>query len=188
MKYFFACTIPELVQFTPFASTSIPSKKELLILSAKLLAIYCASIPDLLLCFATVSGCEQLVVVPTHVRCGTLDLLITVVPDLVQVALEAATSNSDHYTLSAEISMAQAVPNLCVSRKVFHQVNRNTVCCAIQDMLCRNIWLADNPIEILLEYFSLLVGCYLTTKVIRVCNKYIPWLDYQCNRAFCLKQ
>ena len=32
--------------------------------------------------FATVSGCDQLVVGPTHSRGGTRDLLITDVPDL----------------------------------------------------------------------------------------------------------
>ena len=36
--------------------------------------------------FATVSGCDQLVG-PTHARGGTLDLLMTDVPDLVQVAV-----------------------------------------------------------------------------------------------------
>ena len=79
--------------------------------------------------FATVSGCDQLVVGPTHARGGTLDLLMTDVPDLVRVAVVAPIGNSDHSSLSAVISMAQAVPNLCVSRKVFlkHQVNWNTV-------------------------------------------------------------
>ena len=37
--------------------------------------------------FATVSGCDQLVVGPTHARGGTLDLLMTDVPDLVRVAV-----------------------------------------------------------------------------------------------------
>ena len=37
--------------------------------------------------FATVSGCDQLVVGPTHARVGTLDLLMTDVPDLVRVLL-----------------------------------------------------------------------------------------------------
>ena len=74
--------------------------------------------------FATVSGCDQLVVGPTHARGGTLDLLMTDVPDLVRVAVVAPIGNSDHPSLSAVISMAQAVPNLCVSRNVFlkHQV------------------------------------------------------------------
>ena len=67
--------------------------------------------------FATVSGCDQLVVGRTHARGGTLDLLMTEVPDLVRVAVVAAIGNSDHSSLSAVISMAQPVPNLCVSRK-----------------------------------------------------------------------
>ena len=81
--------------------------------------------------FGTVTGCDQLVVDPTHVRGGTLDLLKTDVPDLVRVAVVAPIGNSDHYSLSAVFSMAQAVPNLCVSRKVFlkHQINWNTVWC-----------------------------------------------------------
>ena len=37
--------------------------------------------------FATVSGCDQLVVGSTHARGGTLDLLTTDVPDLVRVAV-----------------------------------------------------------------------------------------------------
>ena len=69
--------------------------------------------------YATGSGCNQLVVGPTHVRGGTLDLLMTDVPDLVRVAIVAPIYNSDHSSLSAVISIAQAVPNLCVSRKVF---------------------------------------------------------------------
>ena len=79
--------------------------------------------------FATVSGCDQLVVGPTHARCGTLDLLMTDAPDVVRVAIVAPIGNSDHSSLSVVISMAQAVPNVCVSRKVFlkHQVNWNTL-------------------------------------------------------------
>ena len=69
--------------------------------------------------FPTVSGCDQLVVGPTHACGGILDPLMTDVPDLVQVAVVAPIGNSDHTSLSAVISMAQAVPNLCVSRKVF---------------------------------------------------------------------
>ena len=100
--------------------------------------------------FATVSGCDQLVVGPTHTPGGTLDLMITDVPYLVRVAVVAPIGNSDHSSLSAVISMTQAVPNLCVSRKVFmkHQVNCNTVCGAIRELPWRNIWLSDNPVEV----------------------------------------
>ena len=43
--------------------------------------------------FATVSGCGQFVVGPTHARDGTLDLLMTDVPDLVWVAVVAPINN-----------------------------------------------------------------------------------------------
>ena len=61
----------------------------------------------------------------THERGGTLDLLMTDVPDLVRVAVAAPIGNSDHSSLSTVISMAQVVPNLCVSRRVFlkHQID-----------------------------------------------------------------
>ena len=140
--------------------------------------------------FSTVSGCDQLVVGSTHARGGTFDLLITHVPDLVLVCVVAPIGNSDHSSLSAVISRAQTVPNLCVSRKVFlkHQVNWNTVCGAIREQPWRNIWLSDNPVEVLNEHLSLLVGRYVPTKIIRVRNKDKPWCDDQCRHAFVLKQ
>ena len=91
--------------------------------------------------FATVSGCDQLVVGPTHARGGILDFLMTNVPDLIWVAVVAPIGNSDHSSLSAVISTAKAVPNFCVRRKVFlkHQVNWNTVCGAMR--ICPSITL-----------------------------------------------
>ena len=76
---------------------------------------------------------------------------MTDVPDLVRVAVVAPIGNSDHSSLSAVISMTLAVKNLCVSRKVLlkHQVNWNTVCGALPDLPWHNIWLADNPVEVL---------------------------------------
>ena len=136
-----------------------------------------------------VSGCDQLVVCPTHARGGTLDLLMTDVPDLVRVAVVPPIGNPDHSPLSAVISIAQAVPNLCVNRKVIlkHQVNWNTVC-GFPELPWRSIWLSDNPVEVLNEHLSLLVGHYVPTKVIRVRNKDKPWFDDQCRHAFGLKQ
>ena len=79
--------------------------------------------------------------------------------------------------------MAQAVPNLCVSRKVFlrHKVNWNSVCGAIWELPWCNIWLSDNPVEVFNEHLSLLVGHYVPTKVNLVPNKNEPWFDDQCS-------
>ena len=67
---------------------------------------------------ATVSGCDQLMIGPTHACRGALNLLTTDVPDQVQVTVVAPLGNADYSSLSTVISMAQAVPNLCVSRRV----------------------------------------------------------------------
>ena len=69
--------------------------------------------------------------------------------------------------------MAQAVPNLYVRNKVFleHQLNWNTVCGAMQDLPCRNIWYADNPVEVLNAHLLLLVGRFVPTKVISVSKR-----------------
>ena len=56
--------------------------------------------------FETMSGCDQFVVGPTHARGGTLDLLMTDVPDLVRVSVVAPIGNSDHDSPSAVISIA----------------------------------------------------------------------------------
>ena len=50
------------------------------------------------------------------------------------------------------------------------------------------IWIDDNPVEVLNEHLSLLVGLYEPTKVIHVRNKDKPWFDDQCRHAFGLKQ
>ena len=49
--------------------------------------------------FATVSGCDQLVIGPTRARRGTLDLMMTDVPDIVRVAVLAQLGRSDHSSL-----------------------------------------------------------------------------------------
>ena len=136
--------------------------------------------------FTTVSGCDKLVVIPTHAHGGTLDPLMTDVPDLVRVAVVEPKDNSDHSFPPAVISMTQTVPNLYVSSKVFlkHQVNCNTVCGAIQYLPWPNIWSACNPVVVLNEHLFLLVGRFLPTKVIHVRNKDNPWFDDQCRHAF----
>ena len=102
--------------------------------------------------FATVSGCDQLVTGPTHARGGTLDLLMTDVPDLVRMAVGAPLGSSDHSSLLTAISMAQVIPNLYVSRRMLlkHWVN----------------W-TDNPVERLDVHLSLLVERFVPTTVIR---------------------
>ena len=109
--------------------------------------------------------------------CGTLDLPMTEVPDLVRVAVLPPLGNSDHSTLSIAISMAQTIPNLCVSRRVLlkHRLNWSAVCDAIGVLPWRSISSTDNPVERLNVHLCLLVERFVPTKVIRVRNKDKPW-------------
>ena len=58
----------------------------------------------------------------------------------------------------------------------------------MRDLPWQDIWSSDNPVEVLNEHLSLLVGLYVPTKIIRVRNKDKPWFDDLCRRAFDLKQ
>ena len=73
------------------------------------------------LCLVAITPISWLSARPMHVveHLTTLDFLMTDVPDLARVAVIAPIGNSDLSSLSAVISMAQAVPNLCASRKFF---------------------------------------------------------------------
>ena len=52
----------------------------------------------------------------------------------------------------------------------------------------RNIWSADNPVEVLNEHLLLLAGRFVPTKIIRVRNKAKPWFDDQSRHTFGHKQ
>ena len=86
--------------------------------------------------------------------------------------------------------MAQAVSNLCISRKVFlkHQVNWNRVCRVMQNLPWYNIWSADDPAAVLYKHVLLLVGHFVPTKAIHVRNNDKPWFDDQCRHVFGLRQ
>ena len=58
----------------------------------------------------------------------------------------------------------------------------------MHDLPWCNIWFADNPVVVINEHLLRLVGRFVPTKVVRVCNKDKPWFDDQCKHTFGLKQ
>ena len=102
------------------------------------------------------------------------------------MAVVAPLGRSDHSSLSIAISMTQAIPNLCVSRRVLlkHRVNWYAVCDAIGVLPWRSIWSADNLVERLNVHLSQLVERFVPTKVTRVRNKDKPWFNNDCRLAF----
>ena len=85
---------------------------------------------------------------------------MTDVPDLVWVAVVGPLRSLDNSSLLIAISMAQAIPNLCVSRRVLlKRVNWSAVCDAKGVLPWQSIWSADNPVARLNVHLSLLVEC-----------------------------
>ena len=68
--------------------------------------------------FATMSGCDLLVVGLTHACGGTIDLLMTDVPNLVWVSVVAPIGNTYHSSLSAVIRRLRLFQT-CVSLEKF---------------------------------------------------------------------
>ena len=80
------------------------------------------------------------------------------------MAVVAPLGSSDHSSFSIAISMAQAVPNLCVSRRVLlkHRVNWTAFYDTIGVLPWRSIW-SDNPVERLNVHLSLSVERFVPT-------------------------
>lgn len=90
------------------------------------------------------SGCDLLVVGPTHEPCVTLDQ--------VRVSVVSQIGNLEHLYLPTVISMSQAVPNSRASRKVFLPI-LNTVRGATQYLLVSK-HLIETLLTILLRFLS----------------------------------
>ena len=118
--------------------------------------------------FATISGCDQLVIDPTHARGWTLNLLMTDVPGLVQITVVAPLGTSNHSSLSIAISMTQAVPNLCVCRKVLlkHRINRTAGCYACNMWAAKHLECWQCCWDIERAFVSAIVKRFPATKVV----------------------
>ena len=105
--------------------------------------------------------------------------------------IHSTIGNSDHSSLPAVISMAEVVPTCMWIGKFSWNIKSIGIQSVVQYGICpalRNIWLADNPDEVLNEHLALLIGRYLPTKVIHVRNKDKPWFDDLCSHALGLKK
>ena len=79
----------------------------------------------MLLIFCTLSGCEQLVRCPTHIAGNRLDLVMTNVPDIVDVIVGTLLSISDHCFVSYVLRVEQSVPEYKVRSTVFLKYRTN---------------------------------------------------------------
>ena len=79
--------------------------------------------------FCNLSGCEQLVHCPTHSPGNRLDLVMTDVPDIVDMVVSTQLGTSDHCFVSCVLRVAQPVPEYNVRSTVFlkHCTNSDSI-------------------------------------------------------------
>ena len=140
--------------------------------------------------FADVSGCDQIVSGPTHILGGTLDLLFTDVPDLVNVTVGAPIGNSDHSSLSAVINTSQVVPDVTIRKRVLlkNRVNWDNVQRAVVDLPWSTFRESQDPVEQLNDGLASIVDRFVPSTVIRLRTRDDPWFDDECRAAYELKQ
>ena len=64
--------------------------------------------------FASSSGCEQLVLEPTYINGGVLDLVLAYVPDVVRVRA----GTSAHSAIFIDFELEQPIPSLVYMQEV----------------------------------------------------------------------
>ena len=143
-----------------------------------------------LLDFATSSDCRQLVTGPTHRLGGTLDLLLTNVPDLCRVTTNAPIGNSDHSSISTTILTHQHVPNFCVSKTVYQKsrISWDTIRDAFSNLPWSVIIGSDQPVTLLNQHISSIIQQHVPKTTIKIRNNDEPWFDDLCRLKFDQKQ
>ena len=68
--------------------------------------------------FASLSDCEQMVMEPTHIGGGVLNLVLTDVPDVVGVRVSSPVGASDHSAVFIDV-LNQPIPHLVCRREVY---------------------------------------------------------------------
>ena len=68
--------------------------------------------------FASSSGCEQMIMEPTHIDVGELGLVLTVVPDVVGVRVYLPVETSDHSAIFIDVMLEQHSPHLVCRQEV----------------------------------------------------------------------
>ena len=79
-------------------------------------------------------GCDQLGRCPTHIAGNRLDLVMTDVPDIVDVFVGTPLGTSDHCVVSCVVRVEQSVPEYNIRSIVFpkHRTNWDNVRCTVR--------------------------------------------------------
>ena len=99
--------------------------------------------------FCNQSGCEQLVPCPNHIAGNRLDLVMTDVPDIVNVVVGTPLETFDHCFVSCVLRIEQCVPEYNIKSTVFlkHRRNWDNVRCVIRRFTWSTILKLADPLD-----------------------------------------
>ena len=118
--------------------------------------------------FCNLSGCEQLMRCPTNIAGNRLDLVMTDLPDIVDVVVGIPLTIADPFFVSCVLRVEQSVPEYNVRSTVFlkHRINWDNVCSAVRSFTFST---ALKPADPLIAFDRAIVnsmGRYVPTTVL----------------------
>ena len=141
--------------------------------------------------FCTLSGSQQLTNgFPRHTPNNCLDLVITNVPNIVEVSIGTKIGNSDHCHLNVKIDVKQEIPQFTIQKKIYlkHRTNWDSVRAAIRCLLWSQIFRAPDPVQELNHHLTQVINRFVPTRTLRIRSNDKPWFDVRCRTAFDAKQ
>ena len=140
--------------------------------------------------FCNLSDCEQLVRCPTHIAGNGLYLLITDVPDIVDVVVGIPLGTSDHCFVSCVLRFELSVPEYNVRSTVFlkYRTTWDSVRSALRSFIWSTILKLADPLVAFDQSIGEVIGRYAPTNVLCSRSGDRQWFDTSCWRTYDAKQ
>ena len=115
------------------------------------------------------SSCEQLVRCPTHIAGNRVDIVMTDVPDIVDVFVDTPLGTSDHCFVSCVLLVEQYVPEYNIRCTIFlqHRTNCDNVRCAVRSFTWSTILTSTDPLDAFDQAIGEVIGRLVPTTVFR---------------------
>ena len=140
--------------------------------------------------FCNQSGCEQLVRCPTHIAGNRLDLVMTDVPDIVDVFVGTPLGTSGHCFVRGVLRVEQSVPEYNIRSTVFQKLcpNWDNVRCTVRSFTWSTILKSADLLDAFDRAIGEVIGRLVPTTVSHSRYGDKQWFDARCRSAYDVKQ
>ena len=127
---------------------------------------------------------------PTHIAGNRLDLLMTDVPDIVDVVVGTTLGTSGHSFVSCVLRVEQSVPGYNVRSNIFlkHRSNWDSVRSAVRSFTWSTILKSADPLVAFDRAIGEVIGRYVSTAVLCSRSGEKQWFNASRLRAYDAKQ